>query len=417
VKLDVHGRLLELHAVPSRKEATGPAGAPNWQALFKAAGLELGDFDADALARVPPAFADERMAWKPKPGHAFDPPFRVEAATFRGRPVYFQKIYPWTNQSDESIGSQGTLDDAAKVALAVFFTAILLAATALAPHNWYLGRADRQGAMRLAFWTFVILMFVWVFETHHILGFPDIRDELRLLTSGLAFALSWAGLLWLTYIALEPYVRQLWPESLITWTRLLAGQWRDPRVGRDILLGVLAGLLFQIIDQLGRTLPAWLGEATPTPYFDWWIPNTLVRGYWIGNFVINLVYCFRWAFFDKLLVFLVLRVLLRRPLPAAIVFVIYSTAVWIGTSAGFEPSWYWLFGVLLQTLSVCLLIRVGVLAVIAAYFAWYTVCFPLTTNLTESTLLAVGAVLLMAGYGAYVSLAGRSLFRDAPAGA
>jgi hypothetical protein len=66
---------------------------------------------------------------------------------------------------------------------------------------------------------------------------------------------------------------------------------------------------------------------------------------------------------------------------------------------------------------VCLLIRVGVLAVIAAYFAWYTVCFPLTTNLTESTLLAVGAVLLMAGYGAYVSLAGRSLFRDAPAGA
>src|SRR6185369_7753107 len=132
-------------------------------------------------------------------------------------------------------------------------------------------------------------------ETHHV---PSVTEELRLITNGLACALSWSGLLWITYIAMEPYVRQLWPESLITWTRLLSGQWRDARVGRDVLIGVLAGLLVQVLDLSGRTLPAWAGFTTPAPYWDWWIPNTLVRGYWIGNFVLNLVYCFRWAFFD-----------------------------------------------------------------------------------------------------------------------
>jgi hypothetical protein len=34
---------------------------------------------------------------------------------------------------------------------------------------------------------------------------------------------SWAGfeaaILWLVYIALEPYVRRNWPDSLISWTR------------------------------------------------------------------------------------------------------------------------------------------------------------------------------------------------------
>ena len=47
-------------------------------------------------------------------------------------------------------------------------------------------------------------------------------------------ALFNAGVLWLTYLGLEPYVRRFSPDSLIGWTRLVAGGWRDPRVGRDV---------------------------------------------------------------------------------------------------------------------------------------------------------------------------------------
>ena len=38
------------------------------------------------------------------------------------------------------------------------------------------------------------------------------------------------------YLALEPYVRRTWPVILITWSRLVSGQLRDPLVGRDLLV-------------------------------------------------------------------------------------------------------------------------------------------------------------------------------------
>jgi hypothetical protein len=40
-------------------------------------------------------------------------------------------------------------------------------------------------------------------------------------------ALTFAGLLWLIYIALEPFVRRRWPHMLVSWTRLLSGAFGD----------------------------------------------------------------------------------------------------------------------------------------------------------------------------------------------
>jgi hypothetical protein len=51
-------------------------------------------------------------------------------------------------------------------------------------------------------------------------------------------ALFWGGAVWMLYLALEPYVRRYWPQAIISWTRVLAGRWRDPLVGRDVVLGV-----------------------------------------------------------------------------------------------------------------------------------------------------------------------------------
>ena len=36
---------------------------------------------------------------------------------------------------------------------------------------------------------------------------------------------------------------------MITWSRVLAGRWRDPLVGRDVLFGVLFGLLYLLVFQ------------------------------------------------------------------------------------------------------------------------------------------------------------------------
>ena len=38
------------------------------------------------------------------------------------------------------------------------------------------------------------------------------------------------------------WVRRRWPQTMISWSRLLTGQFRDPLVGRDILFGVMLGV-------------------------------------------------------------------------------------------------------------------------------------------------------------------------------
>jgi serine/threonine-protein kinase len=67
-----------------------------------------------------------------------------------------------------------------------------------------------------------------------------------------------AGLLWLLYLALEPYVRRFWPATLVSWSRLMARQWRDPIVGRDILFGAALGAIVSVLavstDYLGYRL-------------------------------------------------------------------------------------------------------------------------------------------------------------------
>jgi hypothetical protein len=57
-----------------------------------------------------------------------------------------------------------------------------------------------------------------------------------------AWALLWGVLLWLLYMGLEPMLRRTWPAAIVSWARLLSGRWRDPLVGRDLLLGTAAGV-------------------------------------------------------------------------------------------------------------------------------------------------------------------------------
>ena len=76
-----------------------------------------------------------------------------------------------------------------------------------------------------------------------------------------ATALLYAGAMWLFYIALEPYVRRNWPQTIISWTRLVSGKVRDPLVGRDIVSGVLLGMAWVLILEIGNLLTIRLGGA------------------------------------------------------------------------------------------------------------------------------------------------------------
>ena len=170
-------------------------------------------------------------------------PLRVEAASFRGRPVYFQLIGPWTHpyrmQPDTRTAGQKA---GGAVGIAVGLLAIG-AAVLVARRNYVSGRADRRGSLRLATVVLGLHLALWLCRGHHFLGL----EEVGLLLLAIGNSLAMAALCWLLYVALEPYVRKHWPQAIISWSRLLAGRVRDPLVGRDLLFGVLLGLLWALL--------------------------------------------------------------------------------------------------------------------------------------------------------------------------
>ena len=73
-------------------------------------------------------------------------------------------------------------------------------------------------------------MLHWGFAGDHV-AHPRQLGFLVIVVSG---ATTMAALAWIIYIACEPYVRRLWPQTMVGWTRALSGRFKDPLVGRDI---------------------------------------------------------------------------------------------------------------------------------------------------------------------------------------
>src|SRR5580658_2498937 len=96
---------------------------------------------------------------------------------------------------------------------------------------------------------------------HHVPNSSEFGLFLLYLSAGLA----WTCFFLVLYIALEPYVRRRWPATLVSWSRLLAGQFRDPLVGRDIMVGCLLGAFATLLMRLEWFVPVWLGEPPAQP--------------------------------------------------------------------------------------------------------------------------------------------------------
>jgi serine/threonine-protein kinase len=266
IRLDPEGRLKELHVVPPEMEkASGPedpARLADWSALFRAAGLEPSVFHPVEPRWSPRGHADSRAAWEgphpERPGLTM----RIEAAAYRGRPVSFLWIGPWS-MSSRDLPDQRTAGRRAAdlVWLAILLT-LLFGGAWMARRNLRAGRGDRRGAARLAAAVVIVQLAMWVLGAHHVSS----EEEFGVLATGLASAALLGAVVWLVYVALEPVMRRHWPKMLISWTRLIAGGWKDPLVGRDLLVGAAAGALMGIVmGPIRRYIPPWLGELPPTP--------------------------------------------------------------------------------------------------------------------------------------------------------
>lgn len=264
VRLDANGHLLAFQAIPDQElpAETGSPRAPDWNALFAAAGLDPAGFQPTEPLRTWPGTSDVRAAWTGWcPGGKW--PLRVEAAALRGKPIAFALIGPW-NKPERSPAPE-SLDKGAwfGLLLGLVFLTVLAASAVLARRNLASGRGDRRGAFRIAVLMFSVLMMLWLTRSHISVSMGTLGMFLLAICTA-----AFQGLMvWTVYLALEPYVRRFWPHSIISWTRALNGQIRDPIVGRDALVGIGASVISHLIVTITilwmeRTEPG-LGLTTP----------------------------------------------------------------------------------------------------------------------------------------------------------
>ncbi|HEX5107130.1 MAG TPA: serine/threonine-protein kinase [Vicinamibacterales bacterium] len=237
VRLDTQGNLRSLEAIASPSAATPPGREADWRQLFTESGLDSAKWTASSPQRTPLFFGDVQAAWQGFLTGAPEVPARLEAAAYHGSLVSARLVGPWT-PSVESVASRRLPETVGFTLFLVTLTAITTAGIYFAHRNLRLGRGDRRGATRLLAVIAVLSAVSWVLSEHHVAGFW----EALLLVMFVSWTMFLTGFAWVLYIALEPFVRRRWPHVLVSWTRALAGDLRDPLVGRDVLVGCTAGV-------------------------------------------------------------------------------------------------------------------------------------------------------------------------------
>ena len=223
-----------------------------------------GSCTRSALSRQPPLYADLVVAWEGKFAESPQTPVRVEGASLGGRIVFFEVVPPIGRDQDWADAEEGPsrLPRIASGARPLLNLLAIIGGSFLAWHNVRCGRGDQRGAGKLVVLVLLFGLLDWLLGERHVGVFSE---EVGLFYVWMARAALTAAIVWITYFAMEPYVRRFWPQTMITWSRVLDGRFRDPAVGRDVLVGGMSGLLLVLIAQLDVLLPSWFGAPPPVP--------------------------------------------------------------------------------------------------------------------------------------------------------
>jgi serine/threonine-protein kinase len=274
-----------------------------------------------------------------------------------------------------------------------------------ARQNLRSGRGDRRGATRLMFAYLFLLAVSWLLGEHHV--WPG-SGEWNLFYMFAGRALINAGILWALYIAMEPLVRRRWPHVLITWARVLSGDFRDPLVGRDILIGCAAAMILRC----ENLIPTWFGSVPTlrTPNL-----NAVLRtGTFISSLFAQLAQVTLVFTLGFILFVFFLRLLVRHDWPAIVIAALILTT----TDTAFIQN-PWTIGPFVLISNICIffvLVRFGLVAFFSGALALLTFVNAETGALQASAWYSgygFAALLFTAAltfYGFHTSLGGRRLF-------
>jgi serine/threonine protein kinase len=409
---DTLGRLRSFYAVPPpRSSSAGAVTTPDWSTLFVESGFDIAKFQTVPSSWTPPHASTVRSAWEGSYPFLPDSKIHVEAALYEGKPVYFEIIDAWDLSTEQQTASSSLRVQALLTLLFTLFLTVMLGSAFLAWRNLRLGRGDRKGAFRLAIFVFVTQVLRWLLADHHVAAAGEVLNFITSVQS----VLFWTFFFWVVYVAFEPFVRRRWPTRIISWSRLLTGGFRDPLVGRDILIGAVCGVGVILCNfYLADLVPRLLGTPPRVPWVDF--PATELLGiHSFANGFFHQIFSGLMQGFMLLFFLFLLYIVLRKDWLAAFV-------VWLIMSLTLSLTHQSLLGVPFAAFSVFLVIgvlyRYGLLALISTtYFMHLNIFYPITSEFTAwyaaDFVLALIVALAIAAFAFYTSLAGQPLFRGA----
>ena len=413
VRLDSQGNLRTFEAVPpQRDQPPGSLMSPDWTALFSEAGLAPAEWTPSETQGSPLNYADARAAWQGTLPGVPSVPIAIEAGAYRGKPVSFQIIGPWNRADRMAPAAVQPGERIVNGILVLVLLTLMVGGLFFARRNLRLGRGDRRGAARLASFYVVVMGVAWVFGEHHVPTIWEIYLFVREFAGSTLFSCT---MIWTLYIALEPYVRRRWPQMLFSWTRLLSGEWRDPLVGRDVLVGCATGVTSACIMRLVILAPGWFGYGGDAliigsgPFKP--MSSLSGSGSYIAALALAQVPAFSQAI-GFLFLFFFLRVLLRSQRVAgvgcALLLALISTPL---SGASWASAPIQLLGGILP---VYILLRFGLVSSVVGWSVF--VCFfvfPMTLHVSAwySTIgfATLFVILTLAVYGFWTALGNRPL--------
>jgi serine/threonine-protein kinase len=351
--------------------------------------------------------ADARQAWDgPHPDHP-RLPIHVEAGAWQGKPVSFELRGPW----DEEAIPETPYARRADVAMVLFTAVVALVVgtgVLMAWRNLAAGRGDRRGALRLGLFVFGITLLCHLLTSH----VPPLRSGvIDSLWSATRLASAAAVCLSTFYLAAEPHVRRRWPRLLVSWSRMIGGDFRDPLVGRDVLAGALLGVAHTttiysavLVEKLATSLKErsleFRAELLASPL------HALAGVLGSVNSAITA------GFLNLLLILLLLLLLRRERLVMVAFFAVYVTL----DVLFFARSWVYAVPVLLiPLLATAASLRFGLLTTMVFHLTFLLTFFmAFTTRLSAwyfgRGLVPLAATVLLALWGGWVALGPQKLF-------
>jgi predicted Ser/Thr protein kinase len=428
VELDGAGRLRNFSAIPTVPDGqpatashdahighASSSGPPVKEAhsksapvegVFRAAQLDLAKFTEVAPRNPPVSPADDFRAWKGPHPTIPDTEIQVEIGSWKGTLTSARFLWHWDLP-------EGTAHATPRWALAVrdyLLPAVVvigtLVALLLARRNWATGRVDRRGALRLAGTQFVLIVLFWI-------GWPHLTPDnslLELAIQGVRVALLQGAITWLLYLSLEPALRSRWPQSIVTWNRVLKGQWSDAQVWAHILIGAASGLLTIVVVSL-REISALSTEGLG---FSGSLGMLLGARQWAGLTVLR----FSEALQSGLLIFFVifgLRLLLRKDWIAALASASLMAALEGNLRTAPDAVMAFLVYVCAYSVMNWILLRLGLVVMISSIFfinSFGNLAFgtDLTTWYAPYGLATLALMLGIAVFAFWKSLGNRELF-------